>query len=397
MNTSSENTPALSYAELNRLDGAGVDHSGEFKLLIVDDNEFDIELVVRELKHQDQVAFVHKAVTNKADYETALREFLPDVVYCDLNITYDFSGTDAIRILKKEYPEVPFVLVTGALNEEVVSICISEGIDDYVLKTNMSRLPVSLINAVKIRKIEMQKKEAYEKLVKAEAQVRNFARHLNQVLEDERASIAREIHDELGQQLAGIKIGISTFKKLGYAGSNIEEKVNGMMKDMDGTIGSLRKIAQELRPAMLDALGLIASLEWLAQEFHKKTEIECVCIPQTTNRAFDRNTSICYFRICQEALTNISKHAGASKVTIRIDQQGDRLCLKVSDNGKGITSEKLENPFSMGLLGMRERAGLIGARLLILSTKDIGTTVQLQGKVTPLPDIEPTPKPNQTP
>lgn len=373
--------PVLSYVELLQLTGDGVDHNGEFRILIADDNIFDSELMLRELHHQSQIKFTSKTVTDKISYKNALTDFLPDVVYCDLNITPDFDGVDAIRMLKKDFPDVPFVLVTGALSEEVVSICMDEGMDDYLLKSNMSRLPLSLINMTRIRKIELQKKEAYERLVRSESQVRNFARHLNQVVEEERSSIAREIHDELGQQLAGIKIGISTFKKPGSTDLLIEEKVNSIMKDVDVTIQSLRKIATQLRPGILDTLGLIPSIAWLGGEFEKKSKIKCFLELPENEQKFEKNISTCFFRICQEALTNISKHAEASRVIISVDQEGDRLTLKISDNGKGMASEKIENPFSMGLLGMRERAGIIGAHLLILSRKEEGTTIQLQAKL----------------
>jgi signal transduction histidine kinase len=373
--------PVLSYTQLHQLTGDGLDHSGEFRILVVDDSEFDSELVLRELHHQSQIKFTSKVATNKSSYMQALTDFLPDVVYCDLHITPDFNGVDAVRILKNEYPEVPFVLVTGSISEEVVSLCMSEGIDDYVLKTNMARLPLSLMNAIKIRKIELQKKEAYEKLVKSEKQIRNFAKHLNHVLEEERSSIAREIHDELGQQLAGIKIGISTFKRPDGTDPKIEEKVNEMMKDMDLTIQSLRKIATALRPGILDTLGLIPSIVWLGSEFEKKTKVQCTHALHVKEQKFEKDISTCFFRICQEALTNISKHAQASEVTIQVNEKDHELTMKISDNGKGIASEKLENPFSMGLLGMRERAGIIGAQLLIISHKNEGTTIQLKVKL----------------
>lgn len=367
----------LSYSKLHQLTGEEIEHHGEYKILIVDDNIFDAELILREMQRQSHFKLISRTVTDREAYMIALRDFSPDVVYCDLNITPNFTGVDAVRTLKHDFPEVPFVLVTGALNEEVASICVNQGIDDYLLKSNMARLPVSLVNAIKIRRIELQKKAAYEKLVRSEMQIRNFAQHLNHVLEEERASIAREIHDELGQQLAGIKIGLSIFKKLGYAGSGIEEKVLGMMQDVDSTIQSLRKIATALRPGILDSLGLIPSIAWLGSEFEKRTKIACIYSFNVRDQKFEKNISTCFFRICQEALTNISKHAEASSVYIHVDQNDKELALKIEDNGKGISSEKLENPFSMGLLGMRERAGIIGARLQIQSERNKGTTVQL--------------------
>ena len=201
------------------------------------------------------------------------------------------------------------------------------------------------------------------------------------MLEDERASIAREIHDEFGQQLAGIKMGLSSFKKMFSEDNPLSEKMNDMMRDVDNTLQALRKIATELRPGILDSLGLVPSIHWLVNEFEKKTKIKCHLQPDIKKHKYEQNLSTCFFRICQESLTNISKHSGATEVYIGLEQGEKELRLKISDNGKGIASEKLENPFSMGLLGMRERANIIGAHLLIMSKKNSGTTVQLTAKL----------------
>ena len=253
-----------------------------------------------------------------------------------------------------------------------------------------------------IRDITKQKL-AEEKLVKTESEIRNFATHLNKVIEEERAHLAREIHDELGQQLTGIKINISSLKKHSSPENNFEEKIAGIMKNADDTIQSLRKIATQLRPGILDTLGLIPSIQWLAEEFEKKTGIKVkynaplnppmggknISSPDGGEPALSLSKgqegagalATCFFRICQESLTNISKHAGASEVTIQINYNANELILKVSDNGKGIASEKLENPFSMGLLGMRERANIIGADLKITSKKDFGTSIALKANL----------------
>mgnify|MGYP001595799994 CR=1 FL=1 len=122
-----------SYRKLQQLTGEGIEHSDEFRVLLVDDNVYDSELNLHELKRQEQINFTSLSVTNKADYEKALKDFFPDVVYCDYNITPDFTAITAVRILKHEYPDIPFVLVTGTLSEEIASICVYEGIDDYVL------------------------------------------------------------------------------------------------------------------------------------------------------------------------------------------------------------------------------------------------------------------------
>lgn len=272
--------------------------------------------------------------------------------------------------------------------------------------------PEGKITLSSIRDITKQKL-AEEKLTKAETEIRNFARHINKVLEDERAHIAREIHDDIGQQLAGIKMGLALLKKkparatllpMGGDGGGLEASLDGMMRDVDNTIQSLRKIATELRPGILDSLGLIPSIKWLAQEFEKKTGIKCFIETDAKEQMFEKNLSTCFFRICQESLTNISKHAQASEIRIKIRQAppqpspigretvrskvlpdgedlGGALVLEISDNGKGISSEKLDNPFSMGLLGMRERANIIGADLKINTGKGKGTTVLLRKEI----------------
>jgi signal transduction histidine kinase len=155
-----------------------------------------------------------------------------------------------------------------------------------------------------------------------------------------------------------------------------------MMQDVDHTIQSLRKIATELRPGILDSLGLIPSLRWLVNEFEKRSGIKCLAQFIGDNDSFEKEISTCFFRICQEALTNISKHAKATEVSVRMTREGKAVLLKISDNGKGMANEKLENPFSMGLLGMRERANLIGAQLLISSQPGKGTTVKLKKNMT---------------
>ncbi len=222
-----------------------------------------------------------------------------------------------------------------------------------------------------------KEKFSEEKLIRSEIQIRNFAQHLNHIQEEERAHLAREIHDELGQQLIGIKIGISSFAKRPEGNIRGTEMVKNMVKDVDNTIQSLRKIATELRPGILDSLGLIPSIKWLATEFQEKTKIKCKTELKVREQKFEKNISICFFRICQEALTNITKHSHATEVSIQMNFSKNKLSMTITDNGKGIAGEKLENPFSMGLLGMRERANVIGGDIKITSKKGKGTSIQL--------------------
>jgi two-component system, NarL family, sensor histidine kinase UhpB len=277
--------------------------------------------------------------------------------------------------------DVPFILVTGTVSEEFAVSCMKNGADDYILKNNLTRLPSAIVQAIKMRNTEKEKQNALEKLIRSEEHIRSFAGHLNHVMEEERAHLAREIHDELGQQLAGIKMGISYLKKQAESIKGVEEQANGILREVDQTIQSLRKIATELRPGILDTMGLVPSIEWLVNEFDKKTPIKSTLKINVNQNKFDKNFSTCFFRICQEALTNISKHAYASEVMIEVEQKEKDLTMRITDNGKGIANEKLANPFSMGLLGMHERANLAGAQLLINSKKNEGTSIELKAKI----------------
>ena len=222
--------------------------------------------------------------------------------------------------------------------------------------------------------LNIELKKAKEKLTKSEAQIRNFAHHLNHVQEEEKAHLAREIHDEFGQRLAGIKMSLSLLKIENHPTvSETEKKINNLKEEIDTLIQSLRKIATALRPSILDTLGLIPSIEWYAKEFETHSNIKCQMEIIGNKQKFEKNISICFFRICQEALTNISKHAEAKKVKISVAHNNNALSLEISDNGKGISSEKLENPFSMGLLGMKERAKIIGADLVVTSKINCGS------------------------
>jgi len=463
------------------------------KILHLEDSVNDAELVARSLKRADLPCEI-KIVSDKAGFEDALQNYRPDLILSDHTMP-QFDSIEALKIAKAGKEEIPFILITGTVSEEFAVACIQHGADDYILKSNLMRLPNAIRNVLserealtKLRTSEeryrqivetahegiwmfnkdfetifanrkmcdileysqdemmgtknawfidetsklmviraMQsnvnentefrcvtksgrqiwlqistsplvdqnkefigmlgmvndvtdRKEAHEKLVRSEIQIRNFAKHLNQTMEETSARIAREIHDELGQQLAGIKMALASLKKT--EGQAVrEEKIDSIVCDVDDTIQSLRKIATQLRPGILDSLGLIPSIEWMVNEFQRKTGISCLTDMEVREQKFDKDISICFFRVCQESLTNVAKHAQATEVKVKVYQNEKELVLSVSDNGKGIAREKLENPFSMGLLGMRERAGIIGGDLQIISRENAGTTVQLKASI----------------
>jgi signal transduction histidine kinase len=163
-----------------------------------------------------------------------------------------------------------------------------------------------------------------------------------------------------------------------------DAKIRSMIEDVDVTISSVQRIVAELRPAILDDLGLVAAIEWQAQDFQRRSGIVCLCMVGQEDMNVDRERATAVFRICQEALTNVARHAYAKHVTIRLEEQAGSLLLEVHDDGQGIPQEKIADPHSLGLVGMRERAGLFGGQIEIRGRPGEGTMILLR-----LPAIEP--------
>ncbi|MBF0506924.1 MAG: PAS domain S-box protein [Nitrospirae bacterium] len=214
-------------------------------------------------------------------------------------------------------------------------------------------------------------------LNKSNEQLRNLTAHLHSVREEERTRIAREIHDELGQALTAQKMELSWLRDKYGDHKAIYEKTGAMLDALNATIRSVKLICTELRPSILDDFGLIDAMQWQANEFQTKTRIECAVENLHKDIQVDKDRSTVLFRIFQETLTNVLKHARATKVTARLAKDNDNIVLEVTDNGKGITDKELSKHQSFGLLGMRERVHPWGGKVEITGYKNKGTTVKV--------------------
>jgi PAS domain S-box-containing protein len=203
--------------------------------------------------------------------------------------------------------------------------------------------------------------------------------HLQSVREEEQARVAREIHDELGQALTGLKFELSRLaQRLRGLPGDVSAKVTGLAAVVDETIHNVRRISSELRPAILDDLGLVAALEWHAEEFEKRTGIKCTLKAPRQRFEVGPDLGIALFRICQEALTNVARHARAKTVRIALTRTRDHVVLEVRDDGAGIREAALTSVRSLGLLGMRERARAFGGEVLIRGVPGQGTEVTVK-------------------
>jgi two-component system sensor histidine kinase UhpB len=209
--------------------------------------------------------------------------------------------------------------------------------------------------------------------------LRNLSQHLEFVREKESKRIAGEIHDVLGQQLTSLKIDLSWLTERVQAGEEdagkILEKISAMSGLIDQTIQAVQKISAELRPGMLDDLGLLPAIEWLAMDFQNRTKIKCRTRFDRDEIALDPDLATAIFRISQEALTNVVRHANATRVNISLKAEDGGLVLTIKDNGNGIKEERVWDATSLGIMGMRERARRFRGELLISGTPQRGTTL----------------------
>jgi PAS domain S-box-containing protein len=212
-------------------------------------------------------------------------------------------------------------------------------------------------------------------------ELRMLGGRLATVEEEERTRIARELHDELGVGLTCLKIDLSRLATVvgdgmsADARANLDYKVRSMVEQVDGTIAAVQRLVTQLRPALLDSLGLVAAIEWQCQDYQKRIGIPCTFVASADAIDMEPERATALFRICQEALTNTARHAEATAVTIKLESHNDSLQLVVADNGVGIPGRKVSDRRSLGLLGMKERAASFGGVVTIQGDPGKGTIV----------------------
>ena len=234
-----------------------------------------------------------------------------------------------------------------------------------------------------IASIALVNAEAYQKISQAEsavqdsyAQLRALAARLQTIREEERTDIARELHDELGQALTALKMDVAVLKNgLPPRNKKLRERAQNLSDQIDVTIKTVRRISSQLRPGMLDDLGLGPSMEWYAQEFQTRTGILVETNILEQDLALDPAQATALYRIFQETLTNVARHANAARVQAKLELQDEGLRMEIADDGQGFDIEQVRGKRSLGLLGMRERAEMIHGTLEVQSQVGGGTTI----------------------
>ena len=247
------------------------------------------------------------------------------------------------------------------------------------LERRVKERTAQLVESNKSLKEEIAKRTIIgDELKESRERLRNFTKHLQKIREQERTSLSRELHDELGQALTGMKMDIRWIeRRLPEESTSVLERLRSTITLIDETIRSVQKISMALRPPALDDFGLSEAIKLVLTNFEKKAHFTCTFISTPQQIVLNREISTEVFRICQEALTNIARHADAKHVTILLQNKGDKLIMVVRDDGRGITKKEMTDHTSIGLTGMRERAYSVEGDLTIMGMRGKGTIVTL--------------------
>ena len=315
---------------------------------------------------------VIQCLSNGSDALRAAVPLKPDLVLMDISLPGDIDGVEVARQFKTLH-DLPVVFITAHSDRKTIERARDADCYGYVLKP--------IIDAQVFAAIEMavQRSNLEGKVRASEEELRLLSAHLQTALEKERLRLAREIHDVLGQMLTALRIDLSwMIRRMPREEGEINRKAGSALRMTDDIIQNVRRICSELRPGVLDDLGLAAAIEWQARDLEKRSGIPFETIVPESDTAIEDERAVALFRIFQEAATNVLRHAGASRVKIELSVANGEARLVVSDNGSGISPAAAGDPSSFGLMGIRERSRHCGGNCTITGNPGRGTTVDVR-------------------
>jgi signal transduction histidine kinase len=341
------------------------------RVLHLEDSEVDHELLVAHLRHAGSDVSMLR-VESEAGFRAALEEDW-DAILSDYNLP-GFSGLAALEILRTSGRLLPFIIVSGEIGEDTAVQAMRKGANDYLLKSNLARLGPALEQAIEANETRRARVAADRELAASRQQLSALAQHLQTSVERERAAIAREIHDDVGGALTALKFDLAWIARNSQEPA-VQQKAQSALDMAAHAIEASQRVMHNLRPAILEQ-GLVAALQWMTQRFEKRTGIECTFRTSHDHLELPNGVPLVAYRTVQEALTNINKHALASRVSVDLSLAGGVLSVEVSDNGRGLMADDLAKARSFGIRGLRERADTVGG-WVELSSGSSGTTLIL--------------------
>lgn len=343
------------------------------RLLHLEDSILDHELAQRVLRQAGMSFSITRVETIEAFLEL-LDSKAVDIVLADYRLP-GFTALDVWDAISHRPDLPPFILLSGAIGETAAVEAIRLGISDYLLKDDMARLPHVIRRAIEVTQAKQARERAVAELAASEQRLARFAEHLQMAIEQERAAIAREIHDDIGGALTAVKFDLSWLGRHD-ADPAAQQHIDAALTMVQQAIGASQRIMLNLRPAILDQ-GLEAAVHWLATEFERRTGLKTRLHVNLRNTNINKETLLTAYRTAQEALTNISKHASCHEVRIDLSDAEDVLTLEIADDGLGIQHSARDKPRAFGLKGLAERARTVGGWLDISSRDGQGTAITL--------------------
>ncbi len=269
--------------------------------------------------------------------------------------------------------EVENKTITGKSINCIINASIAPGYED-----SWGKVLVSLADITKAKQAELERQKAEDEIRDYSIRLKQLTNYLRDSIEQKRTRISREIHDELGQALTAIRIDLGLLEEDAGDNEEILSRLKNMDELVDNTITQTRRISADLRPSILDDLGLLPAMEWYLDDFTKRTGIKCNFSNSVPDEDIPEDIIIPVYRLVQETLTNVARHAKATKVDIKMWLEEDAIEIVIRDNGSGISAEQLKNPKSLGLIGMQERIGFVGGKIEISGQKGKGTMVKVK-------------------
>jgi signal transduction histidine kinase len=333
--------------------------------------------LVQSMLEREGIACVITCVQDHDDFVAALEHGGIDLILSDYTLPA-FDGMSALKIVQVRWPAIPLIFVSGTLGEEQAVDSLKNGATDYVLKERLARLVPAVRRAMREVKERVGRKQAEAIRREYGARLKVLSRRLVEVQETERRRLARELHDEIGQALTVAQLSLQSLLQSPGAGA-LAPRLNESLVAVERVLEQVQGISLDLRPSLLDDLGLEPALRWYTNRQAALAGFQFEVRANPLARRLDPAIETQCFRIAQEALANVVKHAKARAVIVELNQGGRRLHLSVRDDGigfdvAGIRDQTVEDAGS-GLLGMQERATLVGGGLRYHAAPGQGTEV----------------------
>lgn len=351
-------------------------------IIVVEDSELDYELLLAMLAREGM-----KPRTTRVEDESGLRDAFGgghvDAVITDHNLPR-FDSFASLKVAKSIDADVPVIVLSGEMSEELAVATLHAGADDFVLKTRMFRIAAALQHSLRTAAARRDARTALAALAQSEAKLHALTQHLERAKEDERRAISQEIHDDIGGALTALKFELVRLTRA-LPDSGARPQLDAISQLLESAVVASHRIQHALRPAVLDA-GLVAALEWLARGFGERSGIKVTFQVNRDEFEIAPDRAAALYRVAQEALTNIRKHARAAHVNMQLFALADDITLEVADDGQGFDLGSLQVTPGFGVSGMIERARGLNGWAEISSSPGRGTTVMFS--IPPLQDTK---------